>query len=78
MGKISPPPHLFRAIPLLGVERNIKPQKKFENENKEDRTHKDTSQNQIVNIYIKERQKEPTIQKERKREKEKKSTREKG
>ena len=52
----------------LGVEINIKPQNKTEKENK---THKDTTQNQIVNIYTKERQKEPTIQKKRKGKKRK-------
>ena len=72
--EISPPPHLFRAMPSLGVGRNIKPQNKTEKENK---THKDTTQNQIVNIYTKERQKEPTIQKKAKEKREKRK-REKG
>ena len=61
----------------LGVEINIKPQNKTEKENKERKTHKDTTQNQIVNIYTKERQKEPTIQKKAKEKREKRK-REKG
>ena len=52
----------------LGVEINIEPQNKTEKENK---THKDMTQNQRVNIYTKERQKEPTIQKKRKGQKRK-------